>query len=110
MIEINLLPGSGKKKSRGGGGPKMDIGSMVTNLRERIRQPWLIAAIASTAVALAVVGLLFTTQSAREAKVTEDLRKAVQDSTRYASVLREREMAEAKRDTVLRSLNLIRAI
>jgi Tfp pilus assembly protein PilN len=34
----------------------------------------------------------------------------VQDSTRYASVLREREKAEAKRDTVLRSLNLIRAI
>jgi Tfp pilus assembly protein PilN len=34
----------------------------------------------------------------------------VQDSTRFASVLKEREMAEAKRDTVLRSLNLIRAI
>jgi Tfp pilus assembly protein PilN len=110
MIEINLLPGSGKKKSRGGGGPKMDIGAMLTNLRERIRQPWLIAAVATTAVALAIVGFLFTTQSAREAKVTEDLQKAVQDSTRYASVLREREMAEAKRDTVLRSLNLIRAI
>ena len=34
----------------------------------------------------------------------------MQDSTRYASVLQERERAEAKRDTVLRSLNLIRAI
>ena len=34
----------------------------------------------------------------------------MQDSTRYASVLRERETAEAKRDTVLRSLNIIRAI
>jgi Tfp pilus assembly protein PilN len=34
----------------------------------------------------------------------------VQDSTRYASVLHEREKAEAKRDTVLRSLNMIRAI
>jgi Tfp pilus assembly protein PilN len=34
----------------------------------------------------------------------------VQDSTRYASVLKEHDKAEAKRDTVLRSLNLIRAI
>jgi Tfp pilus assembly protein PilN len=34
----------------------------------------------------------------------------VQDSTRYASVLRERDRAEAKRDTVLRALNLVRAI
>jgi Tfp pilus assembly protein PilN len=110
MIEINLLPGSGKKKSRGGGGPKLDIGAMVANLRERIRQPWLIAAVVTTVVALALVGLLFTTQTARETRVTEALQKAVQDSTRYASVLKEREMAEAKRDTVLRSLNLIRAI
>jgi Tfp pilus assembly protein PilN len=110
MIEINLLPGAGKKKSRGGGGPKLDIGAMVTNLRERIRQPWLIAAVATTVVALALVGVLYTSQSARESKVTADLQKAVQDSTRYASVLKEREMAEAKRDTVLRSLNLIRAI
>jgi Tfp pilus assembly protein PilN len=111
MIEINLLPGAGKKKSRGGGGgPKLDIGAMVANLRERIRQPWLIGAVAATVVALAVVGFLFTAQTAREGTVTEALQKAVQDSTRYASVLREREMAEAKRDTVLRSLNLIRAI
>jgi Tfp pilus assembly protein PilN len=111
MIEINLLPGAGKKKSRGGGGgPKVDIGAMVANLRERIRQPWLIAAVATTVVALAIVGFLFTAQSSRESKVTEALQKAVQDSTRYASVLKEREMAEAKRDTVLRSLNLIRAI
>ena len=34
----------------------------------------------------------------------------MQDSTRYSTVLRERETAEAKRDTVLRSLNMIRAI
>jgi Tfp pilus assembly protein PilN len=34
----------------------------------------------------------------------------VQDSTRYSSVLREHDKAEARRDTVLRSLNLIRAI
>jgi Tfp pilus assembly protein PilN len=110
MIEINLLPGAGKKKSRGGGGPKLDIGAMVANLRERIRQPWLIGAVATTVVALAIVGFLFTAQTRRESAVTEALQKAVQDSTRYASVLKEREMAEAKRDTVLRSLNLIRAI
>ena len=112
MIEINLLPGSGgKKKSRGGGGgPKMDVGAMVTNLRERIRQPWMIGAVVATAAAVAMVGVLFTTQEARSAKLDAALNKAVADSTRYASVLKEREKAEAKRDTVLRSLNLIRAI
>jgi len=49
-------------------------------------------------------------QESRSARLDDELQKAVQDSTRYASVLREREKVEAKRDTVLRSLNMIRAI
>jgi Tfp pilus assembly protein PilN len=109
MIEINLLPGAGRR-SRRGGGATMDIGASLATLRERIREPWLIGAIAACVVSAAAVGLLYTSQSARTAKLDEELQKAAQDSTRYASVLREREKAEAKRDTVLRSLNLIRAI
>lgn len=109
MIQINLLPGSGKK-SRRGGGTKLDVGAMFAGLRDKVRQPWLIAAIATSAVALAVCVALFLAQGKRERKLDDALQKAVQDSTRYASVLREREKAEAKRDTVLRSLNLIRAI
>ena len=113
MIGINLLPGTGRKtrRSSGGGGlPKLDIASSIASLRERIRDPWMIGAVGVTVIAVAAVGTLYMTQSRREAALTEAEQKAVQDSTRYASVLREREVAEAKRDTVLRSLNLIRAI
>ena len=112
MIGINLLPGTGQKARRrsGGGLPKLDIAASIASLRERIRDPWMISAVAATVVAVAAVGTLYMTQSRREAALTEAEQKAVQDSTRYASVLRERERAEAKRDTVLRSLNLIRAI
>jgi len=111
MIEINLLPGSGKKsKKSGGGGPKLNLGSSFANLKSRIRDPFLIAALVSAAVAAVALGGLYTTQEARAARLDGELQKSVQDSTRYASVLREREKAEAKRDTVLRSLNMIRAI
>ena len=115
MIGINLLPGTGTKarRSSSGGGrslPKLDIAASIASLRERIRDPWMIAAVVATVVAVSAVGVLYTTQSRREAELSEAEQKAVQDSTRYASVLRERERAEAKRDTVLRSLNLIRAI
>ena len=109
MIQINLLPGSGKKARRGGGS-KVDVAAMVASVREKVREPWLIAAIATSAVALAVCVSLYLAQGKREARLDEALQKAVKDSTRYASVLRDRERAEAKRDTVLRSLNLIRAI
>ncbi len=107
MIEINLLPGARKSRR---GGSSLDLAGSLSSMRERVRQPWLIGAIAAVVVSLLSIGLLYTTQSSREAAVDESLQKAVQDSTRYASVLREREKAEAKRDTVLRSLNLIKAI
>ncbi|HKH90942.1 MAG TPA: PilN domain-containing protein [Gemmatimonadaceae bacterium] len=111
MIEINLLPGSGKKsKKSGGGGPKLNLGASFDNLKSRIRDPFLIGALVSAVVAAVALGGLYTTQEARAARLDEELQKSVQDSTRYASVLREREKAEAKRDTVLRSLNMIRAI
>jgi Tfp pilus assembly protein PilN len=109
MIQINLLPGAGRK-SRKGPGPKMDLGAAFSGIRGRVRDPWLIGLTASVVIAVAVVGGLWVTQNAREATLDEQLRKAVQDSTRYSSVLREREVAEAKRDTVVRSLNMIRAI
>jgi len=112
MIGINLLPGTGQKarRSSGGGLPKLDIAASIASLRERIRDPWMIGAAGATLVAVAAVGLLYTTQARRESALQDAEQKAVQDSTRYSSVLRERERAEAKRDTVLRSLNLIRAI
>jgi Tfp pilus assembly protein PilN len=113
MIEINLLPGTGKKAKKGGGGgggSKVNLGASLGNLKAKIRDPFMLGALGSAVVAALVVGGLYTTQEARSARLDEELQKAVQDSTRYASVLREREKAEAKRDTVLRSLNMIRAI
>jgi Tfp pilus assembly protein PilN len=109
MIEINLLPGAGRK-TRKGAGPTMDFGAVLSGLRNRVRDPFLVGAIASGVVGIAVVGMLWLSQGARETRLDEALQKAVQDSTRYSSVLREREMAEAKRDTLVRSLNMLRAI
>jgi Tfp pilus assembly protein PilN len=108
MIEINLLPGA--RRARRGGGSKVDVAASIAAMRERIREPWLIGGSAVTVVALAAVAILYFQQSRREATLDDSLQKAVQDSTRYSSVLREHDKAEARRDTVLRSLNLIRAI
>ena len=109
MIEINLLPGA-RRSAKRGRGSSVDFAATFASVRERVKEPWLIGAVGVTIVAVAAVALLFTTQSSTEEKVEAALQKAVQDSTRYASVLKEHDKAEAKRDTVLRSLNLIRAI
>ena len=110
MIEINLLPGSGKKAKKGSGGAKLNIGATLESLRGKVRDPWMLGAIGCSLVAALATAGLFTMQTARQSRLDEELEKAVQDSTRYATVLRERETVEAKRDTVLRALNMIRAI
>ena len=51
MIEINLLPGSGKKAKKGSGGAKLNLGATLASLRGKVRDPYLLGAIGSSVVA-----------------------------------------------------------
>lgn len=108
MIEINLLPGARKKtRSRG---PSFNIPDVLRDLQSRVRDPWMISAVAGVALGLVAIGAMWTLQSRRESSLTEREQKAVQDSTRYASVIAERAKAEAQRDSVQRQIAVIAAI
>ncbi len=108
MIEINLLPGGGKK-SRGrnvGAG----LASSLSEVLAKVKDPYLLSAVGSGIAAVVIIALLFITQSARERSLISKEQKAVQDSTRYATIVAEKRKAEAQRDSVLRQVNIIRAI
>jgi len=109
MIEINLLPGARKAKS-GGGGPSINFAAIGAAISARVKDKFLAAAVLSGIIALAVIGFLFTSQRARESSLRSSEEKAVQDSTRYAAVLKDRAKAQARRDSALIQLNIIRAI
>ena len=112
MIEINLLPGAGKKKSRGGraAGRGIDLGAFAASIVGKVKDPWLVGGIATAAGVVALVGMLHVKQTARARTLIERQQKAVQDSLRYATVLNEKRKAEAQRDSVLTQLNVIRSI
>jgi Tfp pilus assembly protein PilN len=113
MIEINLLPGSGKKKSgrsSGGAARTINFGALLANITQKIRDPWLISAVGSVVVAVGVVGGTFLYQQQRISSLGAAETAALADSTRYAAALKERARADARRDTLLRRMNLIRAI
>jgi Tfp pilus assembly protein PilN len=113
MIEINLLPGSGKKKSGrsgGGGAKKIDLGAAFAGILQKIRDPWLISAVGSVVLSVGIVGGTYLYQGQRLSSLTQAETDALADSTRYAAALKERARAEARRDTLLRRMNLIRAI
>ncbi len=108
MIEINLLPGARRKtRSRG---PSFNIGDVLKDLQSRVRDPWMISAVAGVVVGLVAIGAMWSLQSRRESSLTEREQKAVQDSTRYASVIAERAKAEAQRDSVQRQIAVISTI
>jgi Tfp pilus assembly protein PilN len=112
MIEINLLPGSGKKKSsRGGGSAKsINIGAALAAITQKIRDPWLISAVGSVVLSVGVVGSTYLYQEQRISSLTQKETDALADSTRIAAAVKERARADARRDTLLRRINLIRAI
>jgi type IV pilus assembly protein PilN len=108
MIEINLLPGAGKKARGNAAGP--GIGSKLASVAAQIRQPYMMACIASLAISGAVVYVMNLRQEAAGSELAATEQKQVQDSTRYAAVLREKKKAETQRDSVVHQLNIIKAI
>jgi Tfp pilus assembly protein PilN len=107
MIEINLLPGARKKKAARG--PAFDFSSVRSSFA-RAGDPWLLGTIAVCTVTVAVVGWMYWSQGRAQTAAETRLDKALTDSGHYQTVLRDRHRAEARYDTVLRQLNLIRTI
>lgn len=108
MIEINLLPGAGRKKS--GGRQSVDLGAVMSGMSGRMRDKFMIAAVIGVVGGVGAVGALYYLQGRREEALTVRQEKAVADSTRYANFLRDRYRSEAVRDTLLRQVNIIRSI
>jgi Tfp pilus assembly protein PilN len=110
MIEINLLPGAKKSKRGGSAGPSIDFAAIGAAIAARIKDKYLAAAVGTAAVALAAIALLFSTQRSREGSLRDEEAKQIADSSRYAVVLQDRMRAQARRDSALLQLNIIRAI
>ena len=106
MIEINLLPGSGKKARSDG----FNLKALAAQAGARVKDPFMIAAAVTIVAATVSIGYLHVSQSAKADDLTERERRAVQDSTRYVAVLRERNRAESQRDSVRRQLEIIKSI
>jgi Tfp pilus assembly protein PilN len=106
MIEINLLPGAGRKKASRG--QSLDFKAFAAGMSGRFRDKYLIAAVAAVIIAVVAVGYLYTSQGNQEEALNAHRDTAIRDSLRYANFLKDRYRSEAVRDTLLRQVNLIR--
>jgi len=108
MIEINLLPGAGRKAR--GRGTSAGFGATLSGVAAKVKDPHLIFAVVTVGVCVALVAALQLRQTALSSRLEDEASIASQDSMRYAAVLKEKRSAESRRDSVLKQLGIIKAI
>jgi len=108
MIEINLNPSAGKKKSARR--QSVDFGALAGGVTGKLRDKFLIGSVFVVIAAGGAAGFLYTSQTARAADLTDHKDRAVKDSIRYAVFLKDRRRAQSVRDTLLREVNIIKSL
>jgi len=107
MIEINLLPGAKHKRGGKGGGLAIpDIGALVS----QIKDPWLVAAIATWVLVLLGAAGLYLPRARATRELEPKLEAAKRDSVRYSSILVRKAQLERRRDSLLAEIQVIRDI
>lgn len=104
MIEINLLPGEGRR-NRGGGRVNPFAGAA-----EWIGDKYLLGAIGAGILAIAIIATLHIHQHQVASDLEERQLKAVNDSSRLSAVLVAKAKAEASRDSLMQQLAIIKSI
>jgi Tfp pilus assembly protein PilN len=114
MIEINLLPGDGKKKRRAKTttGSKFEFhpSQWFAGITEKITDKYMLGAIAAAGISIALIVLMFISQTARAAILDARETKAVKDSAQFSTILNAKVRAEATRDSLYQQIAIIKSI
>jgi Tfp pilus assembly protein PilN len=114
MIEINLLPGDGKKKRRAqtSKGLKFEIrpAEIFASLAAKITDKYMLGAIAAAGVSGALIILMFVHQAAKASGLEARETKAVNDSSQFGAVLSAKAKAESSRDSLYQQIAIIKSI
>ncbi len=117
MIEINLLPGDGKKKrksSKTGTATKFEFNlkppPWLVGITDKMTDKYMLGAVGAAGASIALIVLLFISQAARGALLEARETKAVKDSAQFSAVLNAKARAEATRDSLYQQIAIIKSI
>src|SRR3954464_9094160 len=113
MIEINLLPGDGKKrraKTTSGSTFRFQPSQWFAAIAEKITDKYLLGAIGAAALSLLLMAFMFIHQTAQAAGLEERETKALKDSAAFSAVLNAKTRAEATRDSLYQQIAIIKSI
>ncbi|MBA3645933.1 MAG: PilN domain-containing protein [Gemmatimonadaceae bacterium] len=107
MIQINLLPGAGRRSKAAGG---MRASDMLASASEWGGDKYLMSAIGAVVASLGLLSFLYLHQNRVAGDLEERRIKAVDDSSRYSAVLAAKVKAESTRDSLFAQLAIIKSI
>ena len=108
MIEVNLIPGGKKRKSskgRGGGS-----GFSLPTLSGPLQDRWILGAAVSWTVVILAMGWIWWSTRAQLEEVDVAVETQVQDSARFAELIRQVEGLLARRDSIFERVDIIQTI
>jgi len=114
MIEINLLPGDGKKRRRAktssGSRFQFQPSQWFAGIAAKITDKYLLGAIGAATVSGLLIAFMFIHQTAQASALDERETKAVKDSAQFSAVLTAKVRAEATRDSLYTQIAIIKSI
>jgi Tfp pilus assembly protein PilN len=114
MIEINLLPGDGKKKRRAkttsGVRIQFQPSEWFAVIAAKITDKYMLGAVGAGALSVLLIGFMFVHQTAEASALEARETKASEDSARFSAVLVATAKAEATRDSLYRQIAVIKSI
>lgn len=106
MIAINLVPGARKKRGGGAGFKLPDLKTLTASVKD----PWLIATVVGWVLVVAAMSVFYLPRRAQVAALEPKLAAAQREARRLQAVLRTKAETEAKRDSLIQQIEIIRAI
>lgn len=107
MIQINLLPGAGRRNKAQGG---IRASEIFANAGEWGADKYLMTAVGAVVASVALLAFLYFHQNRVANELDERRIKAVEDSSRYSAVLAAKLKAESTRDSLFAQLEIIKSI
>lgn len=108
MIEVNLLPGSGKGKGRKGGGARRSFSA--PSFAGATADRWVLSAGILSLLALMVIGWLFFSVAGKAEELNVQIEAAQRDSARFADVIRRAETLQSRRDSIAARVAVLQEI
>jgi Tfp pilus assembly protein PilN len=107
MITVNLRPNLKRKRARS---PLAGLGESIRGLGGRVRDPLLLAAVASWVVAIAFLGYVFLSTARELSALEPQLAETRAEHKRFKAFLAEKRHQETIRDSLVAQIGVIRTV